>query len=126
MKQKIFINYPLDENAVEKIQKQIPDLLATSNGEQVLALAREKKIERVCIVFGAYAFNEFDLSMAIHAIDPTIPVLIMSSEIPGILTANEYVTTDPGFFFESVNEFLKGDFKEEDYQLFPFEKAKDF
>ena len=119
MKQKIFVMYPMDENAVEKIRKNIPDLLATTNGEEVLARARAGELDKVCIVFGAFSFNEFDLSKAIHSIDPSIPILVMSSEVPETSVANEYVTTDAGFFFESVNEFLNGTFEKEDYRMFP-------
>ena len=121
MKKKIYISYPMDERAAEKIKRGTPDLLVTTNGEQVLAMVRAGEVDRVCVVFGAFRFNEHDLSKAIHAIDPTVPVLIMSSEIPETPSANEYVTTDPQFFFESVNEFLNGEFTEEDYQLFPKE-----
>jgi hypothetical protein len=123
MKYKIYVNYPMEDRAAEKIRKGIPDLLATTNGEQVLAMARQGEVDRVCIAFGACAFSEFELSKAIHDIDPTIPVLVMSSDIPEIPSANEYVTTDPGFFFESVNEFLKGEFEKEDYQVFPKKKS---
>jgi hypothetical protein len=108
MKQKVFINYPIDENAVEKIRKDTPDLFATQNGEQVLAMVRNGEVERVCIAFGACGFSEFALSKAIHAINPAIPVFIMSSEIPDVFSQNETITTDPGFFFESASDFLKG------------------
>jgi len=119
MKQKILINYPMDELAVEKIQKRTPDLLVTANGEQILAMVRLGEVDRICIIFGAYRFFALDLSKAIHEIDPTIPVLIMALDIPENPSVREYVTTNAGFFFESVNEFLNGDFKEEDYQVFP-------
>jgi hypothetical protein len=123
MKKKIYISYPMNEIAAEKVKRNTPDLHITTNGEEVLAMARAGEVDKVCIVFGAFAFYELDLSKAIHAIDPTIPVLIMGSEVPETPSANEYVTTDPGFFFESVNEFLNGEFTKEDYRLFPKEYA---
>jgi DNA-binding NarL/FixJ family response regulator len=109
MKRKILISYPLDDSGVEKIREQTPDLYATQNGEEVLAMVRDREVDRVSIVFGAYTFSEFEIAQAIHAIDPAIPILILGSEIPQEKVKNEYVTNDAGFFFEAVNVFLNGE-----------------
>jgi hypothetical protein len=108
MKHKILVSYPMDENGIEKIKKHTPDLYATQNGEEVLAMVRDGEVDRVSIVFGAYTFSEFEIAQAIHAIDPAIPILILGSEIPEKVP-NEYVTNDTGFFFEAVNVFLNGE-----------------
>ena len=118
MKHKIFINYPIDDCAVENLRKNTPDLFATQNGEEVLAMARNGDVERVCIAFGALSFSEFEIMEAIHKIDPTIPILVLSSEIPSNIHRNEYITTNVGFFIESINEFLNGGLTEEDYSFF--------
>jgi len=109
MKHKILVSYPMDENGIEKIKKQTPDLYAAQNGEEVLAMVRDGEVDRVSIVFGAYTFSEFEIAQAIHAIDPAIPILILGSEIPQNKVPNEYVTNDARFFFETVNEFLNGE-----------------
>lgn len=118
MKQKIYVSYPIDDCAVEKIRKNVPDVFATQNGEEVLALVRDGEVERVCIAFGAVGFSEFEIMEAIHKIDPTIPVLVLSSEIPKDIHGNEYITTNVGFFIESINAFLNGELAEEDYTFF--------
>jgi len=118
MKHKIFVNYPIDDAAVENLRKNTPDLFATQNGEEVLAKARNGEVERVCIAFGALSFSEFEIMKAIHKIDLTIPILVLSSEIPSNIHKNEYITTNVGFFIESISEFLNGNLTEEDYSFF--------
>jgi len=119
MKYKISLTCPLDQHEVEFFQRKTHDLLVTPNGEQVLAMAKLGEVDRVCIVFGAYTYYEFDIMEALHKIDPSIPIRVLTSDKTDKISKNEYITNNVGLFFECVNEFFNGDFNEKDCKLFP-------
>jgi DNA-binding NarL/FixJ family response regulator len=119
MKHKVFIIHPIVcyNNSIEKMREHVPDLFVSQNGEEVLAMVRDKEVERVCVVLGTVGFSECEITKAIHVIDPSIPVLVYGS-FQEKISPNEYLTDDAGFFFESVNEFLNDEFTE-DFKFFP-------
>ena len=57
MKKNVYINYPLDDAAIEWTRKQVPGAHVTQNGEEVLAMVRDGEVSRVCVALDALCFS---------------------------------------------------------------------
>lgn len=88
MKQNVLLIGLLHEynEQANRIQRLIPDLVITSNFEQVLGMAKTEELEQLCVIIGGFNYSKcpsntidgYKVAEEIHQIDPSIPMLIIN------------------------------------------------
>ena len=110
------------EEMAAKVIGDNPDVIATSNLEQVLAMIKSKEIERVCIMYTTITEPAWVASSLIHELDPLMPVLICNPDIDKPASENEIWITSEEYdfngFHEVVHNFFSGTLLKEELFLY--------
>ena len=81
MKTNIIMAFPMRwaGDLCDKVKQDIPNVEIESNLEQVIARAKLNEIDRICIIFGSFDTDGCACAEKIHAVNPSIPILIWDS-----------------------------------------------